>query len=232
MESSLSNQEQALAAVPFFSLLVGEDLVPLARLLQSQRVAVDEVICAEGEPGDAFFIVRSGSVKICRPQASGNEVLLNILGPGECFGELALLDGKPRSATVQTLEPTVLWVLPRQAFLDYLAQHPRATMALLSVLSERMRRLTDRVAEASFLGLAQRLARRVVESANQGGTTTAGETSLGARTTADSLAGLLGVSSLRVRLILHAWEAEGILRVSKEGTLSILRPNELARLAH
>ena len=113
VESSLSQPEQALAAVPFFSLLAGEELVPLARLLQSQRVAVDEVICAEGEPGDAFFIVRSGSVKICRPQASGNEVLLNILGPGECFGELALLDGKPRSATVQALEPTVLWVLPR-----------------------------------------------------------------------------------------------------------------------
>src|SRR5690242_11446234 len=82
VESSLSNGEQALAAVPFFSLLAGDELVPLARLLQSQRVAADEVICAEGEPGDAFFIVRSGSVKICRPQTSGNEVLLNILGPG------------------------------------------------------------------------------------------------------------------------------------------------------
>jgi CRP/FNR family cyclic AMP-dependent transcriptional regulator len=232
VESSLSHQQEALAAVPFFSLLAGEELVPLARLLQSQRVAADEVICAEGEPGDAFFIVRSGSVKICRPQASGNEVLLNILGPGECFGELALLDGKPRSATVQALEPTALWILSRVAFLDYLAQHPKATMALLSVLSERMRRLTDRVAEASFLGLAQRLARRLVEAANQRGTTTAGETSLGVGTTPESLAALLGVSSLRVRLILHAWEAEGIIRVGEQGKLSILRPNELSRLAH
>src|SRR5215207_2528993 len=57
VESSLSHVEQALAAVPFFSLLAGEELVPLARLLQSQQVATDEVICAEGEPGDAFFIV-------------------------------------------------------------------------------------------------------------------------------------------------------------------------------
>jgi CRP/FNR family transcriptional regulator, cyclic AMP receptor protein len=232
VESSLSHPEQALAAVPFFSLLAGEELVPLARLLQAQQVATDEVICGEGQPGDAFFIVRSGSVKVCRPQTSGNEVLLNILGPGECFGELALLDGKPRSATVQALEPTALWILPRLAFLDFLADHPKATMALLQVLSERMRRLTDRVAEASFLGLAQRLARRLVELSDQRGTSTADGVSLGVGATADSLAALLGVSSPRVRLILHAWEAEGIVRVGEQGTLSILRSDELARLAH
>jgi CRP/FNR family transcriptional regulator, cyclic AMP receptor protein len=232
VEGSLSQPEQALAAVPFFSLLAGEELVPLSRLLQTQRIAPDEVICEQGEPGDAFFIVRSGCVKICRPQASGNELLLNILGSGECFGELALLDGKPRSATVQALEPTVLWVLPRLAFLDYLADHPKATMALLLVLSERIRRLTDRVAEASFVGLAQRLARRLVESASQWGPGVAGGGSVSAVPTSDSLAALLGVSSLRVRLILHAWEGEGILRLGERGEVTILRQDELARLSH
>ena len=163
MESSLSHPEQALAAVPFFSLLAGEELVPLSRLLQTQRSRPDHVICEQGEPGDAFFIVRSWQREdLLAPQSSGNEVLLNILGPcASASANWRCSTGSPARRRCRRSSLPALWVLPRLAFLDFLADHPKATMALLQVLSERIRRLSDRVAEASFLGLAQRLARRL-----------------------------------------------------------------------
>ena len=231
MANTGSSADQALAAVPFFSFLARDELVSLARLLQTQEVDADGLVCRMGEPGDAFFVVRSGWVKIVRPQPTGAEVVLNLLGPGECFGELSMLDGKPRSATAQALEPTVLWVLSRADFLDYLAGYPSAAMALLTVLAERLRRMSDRVAEASFVGLAQRLARRLEESAQQRGTPTPAGLTVGTGVTLDTLAAMLGVSPLRVRLLLHTWESEGLVHVTDQGDVTILREEELLRLA-
>jgi CRP/FNR family cyclic AMP-dependent transcriptional regulator len=230
MSLASSSPDRALAAVPFFARLPAQELLALARLLRPHQLAADQVIFQSGNPGDAFFVLRTGAVKVYCARPGSSEVVLNILGPGECFGELALLDGLPRSASVQTLEPTELWALSREEFLQYLRRYPDAAIAILSVLSEHIRRLSDRVAEAQFTGLAQRVARRLLDVGRHWGEPTHAGIVLPAHATPAEVAALVGASPMRVGLLLTLWQAEGVVELGAGGRLVLRRPDVLESL--
>src|SRR5262245_7673253 len=108
-----------LRNVELFAGLSSSELVPLEAALRRRRFRRNEVICHRDDPGNSFFVISSGLVKVSLNSDDGREVILNLLGPGATFGELALLDGEPRSADVTAMEATELLVLPREVFLDY-----------------------------------------------------------------------------------------------------------------
>jgi CRP/FNR family cyclic AMP-dependent transcriptional regulator len=129
--------------------------------LRQRRFRRNEVIFHQGDPGDSLHIVDEGSVKIVLPSPEGEEAIIATLRQGDFFGELALLDGAPRSATAVALEPTTTLALPRDAFLELLDQDRGLRDALLTGIAHELRRVTGHVEELHFLDLAGRLAMRL-----------------------------------------------------------------------
>ena len=165
---------ETLAGVPFFSGLDAASLERVGAGMRTRRFRRGEVIFHLGDPGDALFIVMSGAVKIMLPSDTGDEAILATLRAGDVFGELALLDGAPRSATATALEPTETLVLPRDQFRELLATEPAIRDALLASLAGELRRLTTHVEELHFLDITGRLASRLVRLARESGTKLAG----------------------------------------------------------
>lgn len=137
----------------------------IARQLRQRRFRRNDIIFHEGDPGDALHIVGSGAVKIMLSSSDGEEAIIATLRSGDFFGELALLDGAPRSATAVAIEASETWSLPRAAFHELLDRDPALRDSLLAGLAGELRRLTRQVEELHFLDLAGRLAMRLARLA-------------------------------------------------------------------
>src|SRR4026208_2401195 len=157
----------ALAKTPLFAHASASTLQTVANNLRRRRFRRNEVIFHQGDPGDSLHIVAGGAVKIVLPSAEGEEAIIATLRPGDFFGELALLDGAPRSATAVALGPGGTLELPRAAFHELLDSDPALRDALLAGLAHELRRLTSHVEELHFLDLAGRLAMRLYRLARE-----------------------------------------------------------------
>jgi CRP/FNR family cyclic AMP-dependent transcriptional regulator len=130
------------------------------------------VILFEDDPGDSLFVVRDGRVKVVLVAEDGREVILGILGVGEHFGELALIDDQPRSAHVVAMEDSTLLVLRREDFRRRVEQNPAVAWALLIELSRRLRRADDKIGSLVLLDVPGRIARVILDAADSGGSET------------------------------------------------------------
>ena len=119
------------------------------------------LIFSQGDDGDALYGVASGQVRIFTADDKGHEVFLNILGPGDTFGEIALLDGLPRTASAMATAPSILVTIPRSQFLKRLEQDPGLSEHLMKLLCERLRWVSDLVEESAFLAGPARVAKRL-----------------------------------------------------------------------
>lgn len=147
---------ELLAQLPLFDTLSREDIDALANNLVERRYATKQMIFAKDDSGSSMYIVRSGLVQVFLPaEAEGARVILKDLGAGEYFGELSLFDDKPRSASVQAMEETVLLELRRDDFAEHLRRSTNAALTILSEMAERLR-------ETNAL-LSQRAAKDVVK---------------------------------------------------------------------
>ena len=215
----------ALSAMPLFRGLDDDALESIARGLRTRRFRRGEVIFHLGDPGDALFIVSSGAVKITLPSETGDEAILATLRPGDFFGELALLDGAPRSATAAALEPTETLVLPRQRFRELIATEPVIRDALLASLARELRRLTLHVEELHFLDIAGRLAARLVRLADEHGKSLPdGSVRLDAPLTQSDLAAMVGCTRQSVNKMLGMFVDDGLIRRDREAIVVVDLP--------
>lgn len=159
----------ALQQVPFFARLNAEEAASLADKLILRRFNTDQIIFHLGDPGGLLYIITSGKVKISYSNPDGQEALLAILGPGDFFGELSLLDSSPRSATAAAIEPTETYTLDGSAFNLFLDSTPGFAHHVLSVLATRVRSLNNQLSDIFFLDLPARLARTLLRLADQYG---------------------------------------------------------------
>src|SRR5919202_291145 len=157
-----------LGSVPLFANLAVQDLEQLVRDLRRRRYARGQIVFASGDPGDNLYVIESGRVKLAFTSPEGREVILDIMGPTDFFGELALLDGEARSAEAIALEPSVLCLLGRNEFLKFLEQRPHVAIMLLGVLSRRLRRDARLLQDAAFLDVPARLERTILRLAQPG----------------------------------------------------------------
>jgi len=158
-----------LARVPLLRNLASRDVEQLVSLLRRRQYARGEVIFLTGDPGVNLCIIESGQVKLTlTSQDLGREVALDHLGRGDVFGDLALLDGEPRSADAIAVEPTRLLLLSRDDFRAFLTSHPAAAIDLLSDMSRRLRRDAQIIQDAAFLDVPARLARVALRLAEPG----------------------------------------------------------------
>ena len=154
-----------LAKIDLFEGLEPEVLADLAGQLVSRKVPKNTIVISEGDATDSLFIIVSGRVKVFVGNDEGREITLCTQGPGEYFGELPLLDGDGRSASVLTLEPCQFTVIERRAFLGCLTAHPSMATALIRNLSRRIRRLTNLARNLALLDVYGRVVRTLLELA-------------------------------------------------------------------
>ncbi len=221
---------QRLRACALFAHVPERLLQQIGQGLRRRRFRRNEVIFHQGDPGDSLHIIAEGAVKIVLPSAEGEEAIIATLRKGDFFGELALLDGAPRSATVTALEATETLVLPRQVFHDLLERDASLRDALLTGVAAELRRLTGQVEELYFLDLAGRLSMRLVRLAREVEPAATGEVRLDWPFTQSDLAAMIGGTRQSVNKLLADLVHEGLLRIDRD-TLVIRDIDELARRA-
>ena len=208
---------ETLATVPFFSGLGADALESVGRVVRNRRFRRGEVIFHQGDPGDALFIVMSGAIKIVLPSDSGEEAILATLRAGDVFGELALLDGAPRSATAAALEPSETLILPRDRFRDLIATEPAVRDALLASIAGELRRLTNHVEELHFLDITGRLASRLARLAAESGRGQPdGSIRLRSPLTQGDLAAMIGCTRQSVNKLLGLFTDDRLIRLERD----------------
>jgi CRP/FNR family transcriptional regulator/CRP/FNR family cyclic AMP-dependent transcriptional regulator len=169
MKRQYTQAALALQSVPFFSNLKSEEAIELASRMVLRRYGVGQIIFHHGDPGGLLYIISRGKVKISHSTHDGQEALLAILGNGDFFGELALLDDSPRSATAEALEPTLTLTLHRTDFRRFIGSNPDFAMHVLQSMAHNIRRLNSQLSDIFFLDLPGRLARTLLRLADQHG---------------------------------------------------------------
>jgi CRP/FNR family transcriptional regulator, cyclic AMP receptor protein len=191
-------------------------LAALAELTRRRRFRRNEVIFHQDDVGDSLHVVLSGAVKIVLPSQEGEEAIIASLRAGDSFGELAILDGSPRSATATALDATETLSLQRDQFLRLLADDPRLVSALLRALAAELRRLTGHVEELHFLDLAGRLSMRLVRLARGSDPQARGRIELNWPFTQSDLASMIGGTRQSVNKLLSGLVEEGLLAIDRE----------------
>lgn len=213
----MNQQEDLIRDVPLLARLPEAELRALASRGRVRTYPGGALIFREGDPGDSLHIVIEGGVRIAVLSASGEEATVALLGPGECVGDLALLDGRPRSASAIAAQPTKTLVVTREDFRQWLSERPRAALALLEALSLRLRRTDEALTDLAFLDLAQRLAKRLLDLATAHPEVRAKGVAEGIRlrVTQSELASMLGVSRESVNKQLNQFARRGWIALGR-----------------
>lgn len=195
----------------------------VASLAARRRFEKNAVIFSQGDEGDALYGVASGRVRISATGAGGQEVFLSIMEPGDTFGEIAVMDGLPRTAGARALDDTTLILIKRTDFLELLEREPLLTIHLLKLLCTRLRWTSELVEESVFLNGPARLAKRLlILTKLHGRPTDIPEL----RISQDELAHFLGISRQIVNHHLREWQRCGWVELSR-GVIRIHDPDAL-----
>lgn len=151
--------------VPLFGDLAEEDLEKIGRVSSKKAFTKDSVIFFEDDEGDALFIITKGRVKVTKFSGEGKEFILAILCSGEFFGDMSLLDGETRSATVVAIQDTEVSLIRRQDFLNLIRDNPQIAIKLLEALSLRLREANRKIGNLALLDVYGRLARILMDFA-------------------------------------------------------------------
>jgi len=200
-----------LSELPLLATLSEPDRIAIAAKMRARHYARDEVIFHRDDPAGHLFVIVAGTVKISAPDEAGHEALLALQRGGEAFGDLALFDDSPRSATVTALTDTLLLALPREEFLAVLERDPRSMRGMLALLAKLVRRSTGRVEDLVFLDVPSRVAKCLLDlsevSADSGRTISL---------TQEDLASFVGATRVSVNRVLADLEKRGIITVGRK----------------
>ena len=213
------------------SLFRGLPKATLARIaaLGARRIyEKEEIVFLRGDPGDSLCGVVSGRVRISASLPTGKEVVLNIMEAGDSFGEIALLDGEPRTATATAMVRTELIVFKREQFLALLSTEPQLAAHLIRLLCKRVRWTAQSMEDSALLSVPARMAKRLLSLMHVNGRSTPAGTRL--TLSQEELAQFLGVSRQIVNQYLQVWKAHGWI-VSGRGHLTICKASFLEALA-
>ena len=208
-----SDIRELVHRVVLFERLQEPELTGLSQQLTRRTFRRGTMIFHKDQAGDALYIVESGRVRIFRTSESGKELEVSEAGPGEVFGELALLDGSPRSASVEAVEDTVTHTLNRDEFLRYLATAPQLAVAVILLLSKRLRAITEYAESLAFLDLEARLARDLLQLGERHGVVADGVEIDLAHLNQTELANRIGATRERVNRALAAFRSQRLIKL-------------------
>jgi CRP-like cAMP-binding protein len=217
-----------LRRVPIFSMLEPKHLTSLAEITHHQRYRKGQIVFYRGDPGSAMYLLLSGSVKMTLPSDSGAEVIVALLRPGDHFGELAAIDGRPRYVTAIADQPTEVLAIHRHDLLAFLRDHAEASLQIAISLCLRLRHVTELLADLAFLDLLSRLAKRLCQLADiyHGSSVEAAEIHV----SQEALAEMVGATREAVNKQLARLREMGLIDTGR-GHVRILKPERLSALA-
>jgi CRP-like cAMP-binding protein len=210
---TLDGGRALLARCGLFRRLDAAERAVLFARARTQKFAQNDTIFLMGSPGDSMMAVLTGTIRISVPSPDGKEIVLAILGPGEICGEIALLDGKERSADARAATDCTVVVLERRDVLAFFGQHPDAWPRLIEVLCERLRLADQQMAEFALSPVPVRLAKALLRLAVADGDD--GRTPLRVHLAQRELGNVIGATRESVNKYLRAWQRKGYVRIGE-----------------
>jgi CRP/FNR family cyclic AMP-dependent transcriptional regulator len=206
-----------LKTVPLFASLAEEQLRMLTTMLTRKSTPRSTTIMAGGDPTDSLYIVLSGRLKVMMSDSEGKEVILAILGPGEFFGEIGLIDDEPRSATVVTIEPCELLSIAKRDFKKCMAENFQMTEAVMRGLVKRLREADRKIGSLALLDVYGRVARLLLDMAEN----VDGEKVVTKRLPKQDIAKMIGASREMVSRVMKDLQTGGYIEM--RGSTIVLR---------
>jgi CRP/FNR family transcriptional regulator len=216
-----------LRRVPVFSDLSDEDLKAVAQVAVARRLDAGSIVFFEGDSGDSCYVVRSGLARAIREHPDGRSITLAHFTAGDIFGELAMFDSEPRSATVDTIEPTEVIAIPGRDVQRLIRDYPEIAVKLIRALAHRLRATNERLARQSFQTVQSRVAAvlaQMVQDAREGNP---GESDVVVTLTQADLAKLAGSSRESASRFLATLERSGVISQGR-GRVTVHDPDALA----
>ena len=226
MYGSVLTQRDLLRRSPLFACLGDRETDTMLARAHVARYRAGEEIFAKGDPGNSMMAVLKGRIQISAPSADGRQMVLTIMHEGDVFGEIALLDGKERTADATAMTDSELLLVPRRPFLELLERRPEIGVGLLVVLCERLRRTNEQVEDLAFLDLETRIAKVLLRLALEA-EDASNTPRIGIKISQRALGELVGGSRESVNKHLQDWKRLGIIEIEK-GSIIICDADALA----
>ena len=216
-----------LRSHPLFRDLPPGVIEHLGSYMKTRRVARGTTIFAKGDPGSGLMGVLAGAVKVSVASADGKDIVLNVFHEGEIFGEIALLDGRPRTADAIVMSDCELAVIERRDFISFLKDNPDVTLKFIEILCARLRRTSEQVQDVTFLNLPTRLAKTLLRlTAAEGASAPRRKVAITQR----EISQMIGRSRESTNKQLRQWAKRGWIKLERGG-VSVLSPDKLAAVA-
>ena len=206
-----------LKSVPMFGSFPEDQLRALATMVMRRSAPRGSAIMHAGDPTDCLYIVISGRLKVMMGEADGKEVILSIIGPGEFFGEMGLIDDSPRSASVIAIEPCVMLSVTKRAFKKCLVENVALAMSVMRVLVRRLREADRKIGSLAMLDVYGRVARLLLDMSEN----VNGQKVVTKRLTKQDIAKMIGASREMVSRVMKDLEMSGYFEV--RGSTIVLR---------
>jgi CRP/FNR family transcriptional regulator, cyclic AMP receptor protein len=230
-DQELGERVTLLEQAPLFSVLRGEDMRDLADKFHSVRYRRGEVIFREGEPAERLFLIDDGRVKLSIASPTGQELLVAVLGRGQIFGELAVVDRGNREMDARAMEDARLFTLAGDVFWSMMEGRPALARRLLELMGRRLRRADQATQDLVFFDAPTRLARKLLDLADEHGEPNAeGGIRVTTRVTQEEMAQMIGVSRESANRLIASFSGRGWIEWN-DGRPIILRPESLMRRA-
>ncbi len=197
-----------LKSIPYFSGLSTDELDSVRKSIFERTAERGEIILLEGEPAKELYFVASGAVKLFKTSAEGKEQILNIVRPGESFGDVPIFDSGPNPASTQAMVPVVLYGIRKADLEVILREHPQVALNVISVLAGKVRHSMSLVEDLSFKHVIDRVAKILLEYAGDG-------TGSRPRLTQQEMAAMAGTAREMIGRSLKALEADGMIRLDR-----------------
>ncbi|HJP19093.1 MAG: cyclic nucleotide-binding protein [Gammaproteobacteria bacterium] len=202
-----------LTEIPIFSSLKEEHLNELLLIANKKQYRKNEIIFHEGDPGNVLFIIISGSVKIALNDSDGKESILNILCENDYFGEMSLVDGVFRSATVSAIEDTIAFLIHREKFINLIKEHTDIVLNMVAILCRRLRKTNEKVANLSFFDAYGKVAKILLDLIEVKGVKDNNQIILDLPLSRQEMASMSGITRMTLSRILNEFQIRGCLKI-------------------
>ncbi|MBW1643065.1 MAG: Crp/Fnr family transcriptional regulator [Deltaproteobacteria bacterium] len=228
---SISSPQQLLNKIPLFNSLSDSDLKSLSECVRLQSLKKGQTLFRKGDEGSSLYIIKQGTIKIVLPSRLGDEVIVTIFSEGDFFGEMALFDGKPRSADALAMESTKIYMLSRKDFLLFLHSNINAMESILSQLTKRLRDTDDFLEGTCFLNVSARLAKKLLDLAESYGRQDADSVYIDLDLTQKELGDMIGSTRESINKELKILRDKGLITM-QENKIQIIDITRLKRRAY
>jgi len=224
-----TNKLWYLKHIRLFEGITPSEMHEMEKITRMEEVKKRQPLYLPGDPSSNVYLLKQGRVKIANTAPSGKEVTFEILEPGEVFGELEVLENTPRSTSAEALDDTLICVIPRKDFDQYLATHPSVTVKLTKLIGLRLRKIQSRVEDLVFRDVPARLAHLLLELSKTDGVPERQGIRLKVKLTHQEMANLIGCSRETVSTIIGQFRDQGLLQIDGR-TIIILDEKELRKV--